>query len=64
MNIGDWRIRQNDKGDCIFSHKNLNTNEFETVKTYKNPKTHILSKQSEQSSATSNNTKTKKCIIL
>ena len=37
MNIGDWRIRQDEKGNCVFLHKHPETKEFKIVKKIKPP---------------------------
>jgi len=40
FNIDGWKITSDDKGNLVFLHINLNTNEHELVKIVKIPKSH------------------------
>ena len=40
FNVGDWKISTNNKGDIVYLHKNVNTEEYELVKIIKVPKNH------------------------
>ncbi len=58
MNIGDWRISQDENGNCVILHKNMNNNEYEKIKTFKIPRKHKISKKTETSKKDK-----KKCMI-
>ena len=55
MNFGSWRLTEEKKtGDCILYHQNKNTLQYEIIKRFKQPKSHLKK----------NKTKIKNCCLL